>query len=67
MRIARLIVLVALWLLPTAPSNAQAPSVDGSGKLQVALSKQPLSPNGPSKGPTNRMVAASVRGAASRR
>ena len=34
------------------PAGAQQKYVDASGKLRVALSKQPLSPNGPSKGPT---------------
>jgi arginase len=35
-------------------ANAQSAQkyVDGTGKVRVALSKQPLSPNGPSKGPT---------------
>jgi arginase len=38
--------------LVAAPTGAQQKYVDSSGKLRVALSKQPLSPNGPSKGPT---------------
>jgi arginase len=38
--------------LVAAPAGAQQKYVDSSGKLRVALSKQPLSPNGPSKGPT---------------
>jgi arginase len=44
-------VVIAVCSLPAnaAQSNRY---VDGSGKVRVTLSKQPLSPNGPSKGPT---------------
>jgi arginase family enzyme len=48
-RCALVAVVVALV---TAPAAAQQKYVDASGKLRLALSKQPLSPNGPSKGPT---------------
>ena len=51
-RIVRLAVPAALLLLATEPSDAQQKYVDGSGRIQVALSRQPLSPTGPSKGPT---------------
>ena len=47
---------LALVLALTAvsgPVRAQAPKYVGSdGAVRVALAKQPLSPNGPSKGPT---------------
>jgi arginase len=45
--------LVALTILALAPISAaqQKKYFDGSGKVRVALAKQPLSPNGPSKGP----------------
>jgi arginase len=44
--------LVALALAAVvAPTRAQQKYVDASGKIRVALSEQPLSPNGPSKGP----------------
>jgi arginase len=51
MRIARPLILISL--LPTLFAvDATAQRYRGSsGALQVALSKQPLSPNGPSKGP----------------
>src|SRR5688572_2842498 len=35
----------------TAPTHAEQKYLDASGQVRVALSKQPLSPNGPSKGP----------------
>jgi arginase len=39
-------------LLAVFPTSAQPRKyLDASGKVRVALSKQPLSPNGPSKGP----------------
>ena len=50
---AQLYALVAVvTAVLAAPTGAQPKYVDASGKLRVALSKQPLSPNGPSKGPT---------------
>jgi arginase family enzyme len=49
-RVLPIVVLLALALAP-GPAG-QTKSVDGDGKLRVALAKQPLSPNGPSKGPT---------------
>jgi arginase len=46
-------VLVGLMVTAVATrSGAQQKYVDSTGKLRVALSKQPLSPTGPSKGPT---------------
>ena len=45
--------LVLALTAVSAPVRAQAPRYVGSdGALRVALAKQPLSPNGPSKGPT---------------
>src|SRR5262245_3847491 len=44
--------LTAAVLLALAPLHAQTKYVGGDGKLRVALAKQPLSPTGPSKGPT---------------
>ena len=44
------LVLLAL-AAAVAPTRAQQKYVDASGKLRVALAKQPLSPTGPSKGP----------------
>ena len=47
------LVLLGLALATAAvPMRAQQKYVDASGKLRVALAKQPLSPTGPSKGPT---------------
>ena len=43
--------VAAMVLMIAAAPRAQQKYVDSSGKLRVALSKQPLSPNGPSKGP----------------
>jgi arginase len=43
-------VLVALLSAPA--HSEQGKYLDASGSVRVALSKQPLSPNGPSKGPT---------------
>jgi arginase len=42
----------AALLVIALPSAAQQKYVDRAGRLRVALSKQPLSPNGPSNGPT---------------
>lgn len=45
--------LVAIVLAVVAvPMRAEQKYIDPAGKVRVALSKQPLSPNGPSKGPT---------------
>jgi arginase len=46
------VVFAALCAVLAAPAVAQQKYVDASGKLRVALAKQPLGPNGPSKGPT---------------
>ncbi len=43
--------VAAVLALVVTPTNAQQKYVDAAGKLRVALSKQPLSPTGPSKGP----------------
>jgi arginase len=55
MRIAWLVVTAAVSLAASAPTDAGQPAarkyVDEAGRVRVALSKQPLSPNGPSKGP----------------
>ena len=50
-RILPIVVLLAL-ALAARPAGQTKSYVGGDGKLRVALSKQPLSPNGPSKGPT---------------
>jgi arginase len=47
-----LTVAAVLLVLATVPTGTQQRYADASGRLQVALSRQPLSPNGPSKGPT---------------
>jgi arginase len=47
------VTLVAVAAVAVAPLGAeQRRYADSTGKVRVALSKQPLSPNGPSKGPT---------------
>ena len=43
--------LIAVVLSLVVPTHAQQKYFDQGGKLRVALAKQPLSPNGPSKGP----------------
>ena len=45
-------VLAAAVAAAAAQPTAQRTYLDQSGKIRVALAKQPLSPNGPSKGPT---------------
>ena len=50
-RVLPIVVLLALALAPR-PAGQTKSSFGGDGKPRVALSKQPLSPNGPSKGPT---------------
>jgi len=54
MRAAVVSALVATCALAVIPLMAQAPGryKAADGKLRVALAKQPLGPNGPSKGPT---------------
>ena len=53
MQKARCLTLVAVAALAVVTLGAeQKRYVDATGKVRVALSKQPLSPNGPSKGPT---------------
>ena len=44
--------LALVWLAITLTGQPTTQYVDASGKVRVALAKQPLSPNGPSKGPT---------------
>jgi hypothetical protein len=43
--------IIALVLALVVPTHAQQKYFDQAGKLRIALAKQPLSPNGPSKGP----------------
>jgi arginase len=45
-----LVAIVALAVV-AAPAGARQTYLDPAGRLRIALSKQPLSPNGPSKGP----------------
>ena len=52
-RAAAILGLMAAWAVAiTAASLQPQKYVDSAGKIRVALAKQPLSPNGPSKGPT---------------
>jgi arginase len=51
MTLHRLALLALVLAVMAAPMRAQQRYVDSSGKLRVALAKQPLGPNGPSKGP----------------
>jgi arginase len=46
------VVSALLLVLAIAPAAAQKKYVGSDGKLRVALARQPLSPTGPSKGPT---------------
>ena len=48
---ARRSLLTLLVLLSVATPAAQQKYLDSAGAVRVALAKQPLSPNGPSKGP----------------
>jgi arginase len=41
-----------MWSAAAAVPQAQQKYLDAAGNVRVALSKQPLSPNGPSKGPS---------------
>ena len=45
-------VVLLLFALAVSPAGQTKSYVGADGKLRVALAKQPLSPNGPSKGPT---------------
>jgi arginase family enzyme len=59
-----LAVAMAIAAPRTAPSAAQESRhkyTDAAGKLRVALARQPLSPTGPSKGPTT-MAEGGIRG-----
>jgi arginase len=56
-----LAVLVAALAVPAGGQEQSRKYVDGTGKVRVALSKQPLSPNGPSKGPTT-MAEGGIQG-----
>jgi arginase len=47
-----LVTVLVACVTATALSQQQPKYVDASGKIRVALAKQPLGPNGPSKGPT---------------
>ena len=49
---ARLLAFAGALAIAIAPVSIQQKYADTSGKVRVALAKQPLSPNGPSKGPT---------------
>jgi arginase len=51
MKARHMIAAVAL-AVAAVPVTAQQRPADAGGTLRVALAKQPLSPNGPSKGPT---------------
>src|SRR5262245_6656061 len=51
MRAMRTLIAAALALAVLAPRAAAQRYTDASGKLRVALAKQPLSPTGPSVGP----------------
>ena len=53
MTVARVALVALVFAFAAAPEGAQQKKyVDAGGNVRVALSKQPLSPNGPSKGPT---------------
>ncbi len=60
-RCAMLAVLVAAFAVPAGARQQSRKYVDGTGKVRVALSKQPLSPNGPSKGPAT-MAEGGIQG-----
>jgi hypothetical protein len=51
MKLRRSALLALALAAVVAPVRAQQKYVDASGKLRVALARQPLSPTGPSKGP----------------
>jgi arginase len=52
MNVRRYTLAAVVCAVVAAPTGAQQKYVDASGALRVALVRQPLSPNGPSKGPT---------------
>ena len=52
MRIIRLAAIFVVLVCTIPPTGAQSKYVGSDGRLRVALAKQPLSPTGPSKGPT---------------
>ena len=64
--------LVAVILFGAAAPEAQQKYVDAAARVRVALAKQPLSPNGPSKGPATmaeggiQKIADAVRGVTAR-
>ena len=51
MKLHRFVLAGLALAMVATPMRAQQKYVDASGKLRVALAKQPLSPTGPSKGP----------------
>lgn len=55
MKAHRYLLIAAVLAAFAAPADAQQDRkyVDANGRVRVALSKQPLSPNGPSKGPAS--------------
>jgi arginase family enzyme len=54
MKTAKYVVLAVVVAAVAVPTGTEQSGkyADSAGKIRVALSKQPLSPNGPSKGPT---------------
>jgi arginase len=50
--VAAAVLSVAVCAVATTATARQQKYVDSAGKLRVALAKQPLSPTGPSRGPT---------------
>jgi arginase len=52
MTVQRFALAALVLAVAVAPTGAQQNYVGADGKVRVALAKQPLSPNGPSKGPT---------------
>src|SRR5262245_23824943 len=51
MKLQRWAIVAAVLTAIVMPAGAQQKYPDASGKVRVALSRQPLSPTGPSKGP----------------
>jgi arginase len=49
---SRIISILVASVLLTPPAGAQPRYTDAAGRLRIALSKQPFSPNGQSRGPT---------------
>jgi arginase len=52
MTVQRFALAALVLAVAVAPTGAQQKYVGADGKVRVALAKQPLSPNGPSKGPS---------------